>query len=192
MFVLLFLLWLVLNGGWSLQIAGAGALAAGLVAWGCQRTLGLPFWGGRKLWQGILRAVGYLPLLLREVWTANLQVILRILCPGRRGGGGRPRGGGGRGGGGGGRGGVGGGGPPAPGGGGRRGAPRLSWMDPGLREPGTQFLLANSITLTPGTVTVALHGGRLCVYALDQEFAAGIKDSEFVRRLRRWEGKQDG
>ena len=51
---------------------------------------------------------------------------------------------------------------------------------------------ANSITLTPGTVTVALHGGRLCVYALDQEFAAGIKDSEFVRRLRRWEGKQDG
>lgn len=74
----------------------------------------------------------------------------------------------------------------------RRGAPRLSWMDPGLREPGTQFLLANSITLTPGTVTVALHGGRLCVYALDQEFAAGIKDSEFVRRLRRWEGKQDG
>lgn len=157
MFVLLFLLWLVLNGGWSLQIAGAGALAAGLVAWGCQRTLGLPFWGGRKLWQGILRAVGYLPLLLREVWTANLQVILRILCPGRR-----------------------------------RGAPRLSWMDPGLREPGTQFLLANSITLTPGTVTVVLHGGRLCVYALDQEFAAGIKDSEFVRRLRRWEGKQDG
>ena len=34
MFVLLFLLWLVLNGGWSLQIAGAGVLAAGLVAWG--------------------------------------------------------------------------------------------------------------------------------------------------------------
>lgn len=157
MFVLLFLLWLVLNGGWSLQIVGAGVLAAGLVAWGCQRVLGLPFWGGRKLWQRILRAVGYLPLLLREVWTANLQVILRILCPGRR-----------------------------------RGAPRLSWVDPGLREPGTQFLLANSITLTPGTVTVAHHRGRLCVYALDQEFAAGVKDSEFVRRLRRWEGKQDG
>ena len=140
---MLFLLWLVLNGGWSLQIVGAGVLAAGLVAWGCQRVLGLPFWGGRKLWQRILRAVGYLPLLLREVWTANLQVILRILCPGRR-----------------------------------RGAPRLSWVDPGLR--------------TPGTVTVALHRGRLCVYALDQEFAAGVKDSEFVRRLRRWEGKQDG
>ena len=83
MFVLLFLLWLVLNGGWSLQIVGAGVLAAGLVAWGCQRVLGLPFWGGRKLWQRILRAVGYLPLLLREVWTANLQVLLRILCPGR-------------------------------------------------------------------------------------------------------------
>ena len=48
------------------------------------------------------------------------------------------------------------------------------------------------MTLTPGTVTVALHRGRLCVYALDQEFAAGVKDSEFVRRLRRWEGKQDG
>ena len=62
----------------------------------------------------------------------------------------------------------------------------------GVAFGGAQFLLANSITLTPGTVTVALHRGRLCVYALDQEFAAGVKDSEFVRRLRRWEGKQDG
>ena len=157
MFVLLFLLWLVLNGGWSLQIAGAGALAAGLVAWGCQWALGLPFWGGRKLWQGILRAVGYLPLLLREVWTANLQVILRILCPGRR-----------------------------------RGAPPRYWNGTRRRDPGEKFVLANTQTQKPGAVTVALHGGRLCVYALDQEFAAGIKDSEFVRRLRRWEGKQDG
>ena len=157
MFVLLFLLWLVLNGGWSLQIAGAGALAAGLVAWGCQWALGLPFWGGRKLWQGILRAVGYLPLLLREVWTANLQVILRILCPGRR-----------------------------------RGAPPPGWVGTRRWGAGAHVRLAKNKTLTPGTVTVALHGGRLCVYALDQEFAAGIKDSEFVRRLRRWEGKQDG
>ena len=71
-------------------------------------------------------------------------------------------------------------------------APSIVTMRTPLHHGLERFVLANSITLTPGTVTVALHGGRLCVYALDQEFAAGIKDSEFVRRLRRWEGKQDG
>ena len=157
LFVLLFLLWLLLNGGCNLQIAGAGLLAAGLVAWGCERGLGLPFWGVKSFWYRILRMVGYLPLLLREVWTANFQVILRILCPKRR-----------------------------------KGAPRLTWIDPGLQEAENQLLLANSITLTPGTVTVALHRGRLCVYALDQEFAADLKDSKFVRQLRRWEGNVDG
>lgn len=71
----------------------------------------------------------------------------------------------------------------------RKGAPKLTWFASGLKEPGHQFLLANSITLTPGTVTVSLRKGRLCVYALDQEFAADISDSGFLRRLRQWEGK---
>lgn len=71
----------------------------------------------------------------------------------------------------------------------RKGAPKLTWFDSGLTEPGHQFLLANSITLTPGTVTVSLRRGRLCVYALDQQFAEDISTCGFVQKLRRWEGK---
>ena len=69
----------------------------------------------------------------------------------------------------------------------REGAPKLTWFDPGLKEPSHRMLLANSITLTPGTVTVSLRGGRLCVYAMDQSFARGLPECGLVQRLRRWE-----
>lgn len=46
-------------------------------------------------------------------------------------------------------------------------------------------LLANSITLTPGTYTVHLLGDRFAIHCLRPEFAEGIEDSIFVRLLRR-------
>ena len=46
-------------------------------------------------------------------------------------------------------------------------------------------LLANSITLTPGTYTVALEGDHFLIACLSPEFAEGIDDSSFVRILRR-------
>lgn len=44
-------------------------------------------------------------------------------------------------------------------------------------------VLANSITLTPGTITVAVDGGRFTVHCLAPAFAEGIDSSVFVRRL---------
>ena len=46
-------------------------------------------------------------------------------------------------------------------------------------------LLADSITLTPGTITVFQEGDRFVVHCLRPEFAEGIEDSSFVRLLRR-------
>ena len=46
-------------------------------------------------------------------------------------------------------------------------------------------LLANSITLTPGTITVFQDGDHFVVHCLRREYAEGIKDSSFVRLLRR-------
>lgn len=48
--------------------------------------------------------------------------------------------------------------------------------------------LGNSITLTPGTVTIALDGDLLTVYALTREAASGWEDSEMNRRVARIEG----
>lgn len=50
-----------------------------------------------------------------------------------------------------------------------------------------QLILANSITLTPGTVTAGLFKEGLCVYAMDARLAEDLRDSGFARRLRRLE-----
>ncbi len=49
-------------------------------------------------------------------------------------------------------------------------------------------IYANSITLTPGTVTLDLQGNRLKVHALTKEAAAGLITGEMDRRVSRVEG----
>ena len=57
-----------------------------------------------------------------------------------------------------------------------------------LKKESTKVLLANSITLTPGTITVSLVGQELLVHCLDKSFAEGMEDSEFVKLLEKMEG----
>ncbi len=47
---------------------------------------------------------------------------------------------------------------------------------------------ANSITLTPGTVTIEADHEQFLVHAVTREGAAGTVDSEMDRRVRRFEG----
>lgn len=74
----------------------------------------------------------------------------------------------------------------------RKGGGRLVWFRTELKEEGTRLTLANSITLTPGTVTVSLKGNYLCVHALDEDFAKGVKENGFAPRLERWEEGDHG
>lgn len=69
------------------------------------------------------------------------------------------------------------------------GRPKLVWFRTPLKEEGGRLTLANSITLTPGTVTVSLGEDTICVYALRPEMGEGLKDSGFVKRLKKWEAK---
>ena len=55
----------------------------------------------------------------------------------------------------------------------------------GFDDSISNVLLANSITLTPGTYTVALEGDHFLIACLSPEFAEGIEESSFVRILRR-------
>jgi multicomponent Na+:H+ antiporter subunit E len=48
---------------------------------------------------------------------------------------------------------------------------------------------ANSITLTPGTITVEATPGEFLVHGLTREAAQGVVDSEMDRRVRRLEGE---
>lgn len=53
-------------------------------------------------------------------------------------------------------------------------------------------LYANSITLTPGTVTLALHDGYLDVHALTEASKEAILSGEMDRRVHAVEGRADG
>ena len=56
-----------------------------------------------------------------------------------------------------------------------------------LKTETARVILANSITLTPGTITVALTEDKLLVHCLDKSLSEGMEDSVFVRLLRKME-----
>ena len=56
-----------------------------------------------------------------------------------------------------------------------------------LHSTFARVLLANSITLTPGTITVSLKDDEYVVHCLDKELAMGIDSSIFVKLLERIE-----
>lgn len=66
--------------------------------------------------------------------------------------------------------------------------PKLVSFETGLKTESGKVILANSITMTPGTITVDIRENRLLVHCLDDSFADGLEDSEMERRIRRLEG----
>lgn len=59
-----------------------------------------------------------------------------------------------------------------------------------LKSQGARVLLANSITLTPGTITVPVEENRFCVHCLDIELAEGLENSVFVELLKEMETEE--
>lgn len=57
-----------------------------------------------------------------------------------------------------------------------------------LKTEAARVALANSITLTPGTITVSLEGDNLLVHALNKDMAGGLEGSIFEKLLARMEG----
>ena len=75
---------------------------------------------------------------------------------------------------------------------GRKLESKIVWFKPVMKTEFARLALANSITLTPGTVTASLGEDMICVYALCPEFAEGLKDTGFSAELLRLEGKNHG
>ena len=65
--------------------------------------------------------------------------------------------------------------------------PCLVYFKPGLKTNAARVALANSITLTPGTIVVALNDDLFCVHCLNREAAEDLEDSVFTRQLRKLE-----
>lgn len=65
--------------------------------------------------------------------------------------------------------------------------PVIVSFDAPLKNHILQAILADSITLTPGTITVRLYEEKFEVHCLDESMAEGLDDSIFVKMLKKWE-----
>lgn len=72
---------------------------------------------------------------------------------------------------------------------GREVRPHLVSFRSALRTDPGRVLLSQSITLTPGTLTVDQRNGRFLVHALDDAYTEGLQDSEMEKRILELEKK---
>ncbi|MBR1457412.1 MAG: Na+/H+ antiporter subunit E [Oscillospiraceae bacterium] len=70
--------------------------------------------------------------------------------------------------------------------------PQIFRFDSRLHKSYLQTILANSITITPGTYTIGIDGSVLTVHGLNTEFAEGTPDSGLNRQLMAMERSLNG
>lgn len=61
--------------------------------------------------------------------------------------------------------------------------PHIFTFKTGLKTPFAKFVLANSITLTPGTVTIRIHGDTFYVHAISQKAMGDLADDEQMSEM---------
>lgn len=74
---------------------------------------------------------------------------------------------------------------------GKKPEPTMIDFTPEIRENPLLVLLANAITLTPGTITYRLEYGEVCAHCLDSSMAKGMDESRFVQQIMAMEAKMD-
>lgn len=157
MYLLLFLLWVIFNGQFTLEIALFGVVIAGLVYAFMCKFMDYSIYMDLYICKRILKIIRYFFVLLWEILKANTQVIGMVLSVHKK-----PE-------------------------------PQLVTFKVDLKTNIGRVLLANSITLTPGTITVALEDdNRFVVHCLDKSLAEGIDSSVFVRLIADMEGDYQG
>lgn len=65
--------------------------------------------------------------------------------------------------------------------------PAICTFTGGLKSGFAKMLMANAITLTPGTITIAVYGDEYWVHALDKSMTEGIEDGAIYRILKKME-----
>jgi multicomponent Na+:H+ antiporter subunit E len=147
--LLLFILWIILNGRITLEIILFGIAVSALVSFFSMRVLGWrPSTDAAIITNAAVLALYFLNLIW-EIIKASASVMDLLISRGRQ-----PD-------------------------------PVIVEFDSEFTSSFVNVLLANSITLTPGTYTVFHKKNHFAVHCLIPEFAEGIEDSSFVRILRK-------
>ncbi len=66
--------------------------------------------------------------------------------------------------------------------------PRMAWVGYSTRHPFVTTTYANSITLTPGTVTVLVEERRMLIHCLESGAEDGLKSGDMERHVQSLEG----
>lgn len=151
MYLLLLILWLVLNGRITpeLVLLGLGLVALlgvvirGLFGYSPRREL--------RFYRCLPLFLAYLAVLFWQILKANITVIRLIFA------------------------------------GPKRIEPVLIRVRVDLKTSMARYILANSITLTPGTITVRSEDGILTIHCLSASLMEDVENGVFVRLLRRME-----
>lgn len=151
MYILFFLLWIMFNGQFTLEIAVFGLVIAAVMYLFICKFMGYGYRKDLIIVKEIGFIIQYLGLLLWEIVKANMATIRFIMA--RK----------------------------------HKNEPILVHFKTALKTRTAKTLLANSITLTPGTITVSLEGDEYVVHCLDKSFSEGLSDSSFVNLLTRME-----
>ena len=154
MFLLIFVVWLILNGKVTAEICIIGLLlSAALFLFMC-KFMDYSVKKELLIFRLIPSFLRYIWVLVQEVVKANIMVMGMILSPDME-----PE-------------------------------PAMAYFDTDLRSEFSKAILADSITLTPGTITVSVEGNHFCVHCLDKALAEGLNESVFVKLLREIEEKE--
>ncbi len=70
--------------------------------------------------------------------------------------------------------------------------PKLAYFTTDLKGSVAKTVLANSITITPGTIIVSTEDDLFCIHAMNEDMAEGLDESTFVHQLRRMETRMEG
>ena len=156
MAILLFLLWIVLNGRFTLdagmaEIIVSGVIVTALVYAFAVTALGLKPRAELYFWRNAFLLLAYAAVLVWEVLRSNFAVIIIILNKKKK---------------------I---------------SPAVVKFKIPLKKSFSRMLLSNSITLTPGTITIEQNGDEYTVHCLDRSFIEGIEHSTFVKLLERME-----
>ncbi len=151
MFLIYFLLWVVFNGSFTLEICLLGlGIAGALLAFSC-RFMDYSLARERRVYKNAFLFLRYCCLLVTEIVKANVSAMHLILTQREE---------------------I---------------EPALVSFRTDLKSQAGRALLANAITLTPGTITVTLEESEYTVHCLDESMAEGIQESAFVAYIRKFE-----
>ena len=147
MYILLFLLWVVLNARITAEIVAFGLVISGAIYWFMCRYLEYSPKNDIIFLKNLPRALVYLGVLFVEIIKSSL-IAMKFVYSKKM-----------------------------------DIQPQIVFFDVPLKSEFLRTILANSITITPGTITVNVEDNHFCVHALDYSIAQGVENSVFLKLL---------